>query len=67
MIDGSMGKTNPCVSLVVLRDLYPQVDHPILKVLKVKEESFVQARVRVPPLILTAGKGVHVEDGVQPF
>jgi len=49
----------------MLANLHPQVDHPVLQVLELPEERLVDARVGVPALVLAAGEGVHVDDGVE--
>lgn len=55
---------NPRISPVMLRNLDPEIDHPVLEILEVPEEGLVDARVAVPALVLAAGEGVHVDDGV---
>ena len=43
----------PGVALVVSGNFYPQVNDTVLKVFEIPEESFLDARVAVPALILT--------------
>jgi hypothetical protein len=59
--------TNPGVILVVLCNLDPDIDHTILKILEVPEQRLMNPGVGVPPLVLSSGECMHVEDGVQPF
>lgn len=49
----------------MLGNLDPQVRHAVLKVFEIPKQRLVDARVRVPALVLTAGESVHVDDGVE--
>lgn len=56
--------SDPRIALEVGSDLLPEPDAPVLEVLVGPELGNVMRRVRVPISVLAAGRGVHVEDGV---
>ena len=51
--------------LVVLCDLGPEPDEPVLKIPMPPKPREVRPGITVPPAVLAAGRGVHVEDGVE--
>jgi hypothetical protein len=49
------------IALVVQGDRFPKIGHPVLEVHELPEQSFVDAGIRVPILILSPRNGMQVK------
>src|SRR5579859_5717821 len=54
----------PGMSLVTIGNGFPEMNHPVLKVLMLPEQSLVRRIVAMPCLILVAGQGMQIDNGV---
>lgn len=56
--------SNPWIAFVSSRNMFPQVDRPVLEVFVVPEGGVSGRVIAVPILVLSTGKGVKVENSV---